>query len=195
VSAPWLAAVLHPLLQMAVMAPALLLAAPKEVCPRRLRLEWAAVLLASLAISTSPASYLFTLLILPVCLVWEALQRREDGLLLAALLFLYLAAGFPGWTTAGGTGWLALLAVPRLYALILAFLLTCTLLLRQQPGEAPACRRRTWAVGLSVILILSIAVGLRHQQGLYEDYQWRLAGPGEIPEILGSLHQTSKIVR
>jgi hypothetical protein len=102
VSAPWLAAVLHPLLQMAVMAPALLLAAPKEVCPRRLRLEWAAVLLASLAISTSPASYLFTLLILPVCLVWEALQRREDGLLLAALLFLYLAAGFPGWTTAGG---------------------------------------------------------------------------------------------
>ncbi len=109
--------------------------------------------------------------------------------------FFTLRRDFQDGQPRGGTGWLALLAVPRLYALILAFLLTCTLLLRQQPGEAPACRRRTWAVGLSVILILSIAVGLRHQQGLYEDYQWRLAGPGEIPEILGSLHQTSKIVR
>src|SRR5260370_1560517 len=122
VNAAWLFAVLHPLLQMAVMAPALLFAVPNETCPRRLRLEWPAVLLAILAISTSPASYLFTLLILPACLVWEALQREENYLPVAILLPLYVAAGLIGGATSGGGGRGAILAVltPFVLALLCA---------------------------------------------------------------------------
>ena len=94
VNAPWMFAVFHPLLQMAILAPALLLANPNETSPRQLHLEWAAVLLASLAISTSPGSYLFTLLILPACLILGSLQQEKPFLSFAILLPLYVAAGF-----------------------------------------------------------------------------------------------------
>jgi hypothetical protein len=180
VNAAWLFAVLHPLLQMAVMAPALLFAVPNETCPRRLRLEWAAVLLASLAISTSPASYLFTLLILPACLVWEALQRQENYLSVAILLPLYVAAGLIGGTNSGGEGWSALLAVPRLYALILLCVFTYALLIKQQPREGSRRDRPAWAVALGVVLMFSIAANFRHQQDLYTDYQWRISTPREV---------------
>jgi Glycosyltransferase family 87/WD40-like Beta Propeller Repeat len=180
VNAPWLFALLHPLLQMAVVAPALLLAVPKETCPRRVRLEWAAILLASLAISTSPASYLFTLLILLACLVLESLQREKPYLSLAILLPLYVAAGLLGRTNPGGEGWIALLAVPRLYVLILLCVFTYTLLLKQQPRENLKLDRSVWAVSLIAILAISIALNLRHQQGLYADYQWRISAPEGI---------------
>src|SRR5260370_14283138 len=69
--APWLFAVLLPLAQTLLFAPALLLAEPSDISPRRLYLGWSAVLLGSLVISTLPAGYHFTLLILPVCLMWN----------------------------------------------------------------------------------------------------------------------------
>jgi hypothetical protein len=180
VHAPWLFAVLHPLLQMAVLAPALLLAVPNETCPRRVRLEWAAILLASLAISTSPASYLFTLLILLACLVLESLQRESPYLSFAILMPLYVAAGLLGGANTGGEGWFALLAVPRLYVLILLCAFTYTLLLRQQPRENLKLDRSVWAVALIAILAFSIGSSLRHQQGLYADYQWRISAPKGI---------------
>jgi hypothetical protein len=92
--AAWLFPVVHPLLQMAVMAPVLLLAIPGESGSRRVRLEWVAILLASLTISTSPQSYQFTLLILPACVIAEALDRKKLYLSVAILLPVYLAAGY-----------------------------------------------------------------------------------------------------
>jgi hypothetical protein len=179
VNAPWLFAVFHPLLQMAVIAPALLLAVPREHCPQRIRLEWAAILLVTLAISTSPASYLFTLLILPVCLMWDSLEQKGSRILVAVLLSLYFAAGILGGSNQDGAGWSALLKVPRLYALILLCVLTYVLLLRQQP-RASLKFNISWAVALGVAMTFSIAANLRHQQGLYADYQWRIFTPNDV---------------
>ena len=178
VNAAWLFAVLHPILQMAVIVPALLLATPEEACPRRLRLEWAAILLASLAVSTSPASYLFTLLILPVCFLAESLQQEKIHL--AILLFLYIAAGFLGGINSGGEGWSALLMVPRFYALILLCVFTYTRLTKQQPLKSARRDRLAWVIALAVILTCNVIGNLRHQRGLYTDYQWRIHTPREV---------------
>jgi hypothetical protein len=179
-NAPWLFAVLHPLLQMAMIAPALLLAVPNDVSPRRIRLEWATIILVSLALSTSASSYLFTLLILPACFVIESLQRDKRYLSIATLLAIYLAAGILGGTNSGGEGWSALLAVPRLYVAILLCVFSYILLLRQQPTEGTRLDRPAWATALLVLMAFRIAGGLRHQQGLYADYQWRISAPDRM---------------
>lgn len=177
--APWLYAVLLPLIQMAMIAPALLLAVPDGQCPRRNRLEWSAILLVTLAISTSPASYLFTLLILPVCLIWGALEQQGGRISVAVLLSLYFVAGILGGSDHGGDGWSALFNVPRLYALILLCAFIYLLLIKQKP------RRNLkldlpWVAALGVIMTLSIVANLRRQQGLYADYQWRISTPKDV---------------
>jgi Glycosyltransferase family 87/WD40-like Beta Propeller Repeat len=180
INAPWLFAVLHPLLQMALIAPALLLAVSSKTCPRRVRLEWAAIILASLAISTSPASYLFTLLILPVCLILESLQLDNSGLWVALLLPLYAEAGFLRGTSEGREGWIVLLGVPRLYALILLCVFAYALLIRPEQREAASLDRRAWGFALAMLLVFNIVSGLHHQRGLYADYQWRIPAPKQI---------------
>jgi hypothetical protein len=177
IDAPWLFAALHPLLQMALIAPALLLAMPNDACPRHVRLEWAVISLASLAISTSPASYLFTLLILPVCLLWGALQDNGRNHWAAILLVLYTTAGFVGGANHGGEGWIALLGVPRLYVMILLCIFAYAILIRQNPSGSAKRDRLAWSMALITILIYSIASNLHRQQGLYADYQWRLSVP------------------
>jgi hypothetical protein len=180
VNIPWMFSVLHPLLQMAVMAPAILLAVPDEHCPRRVRLEWAAVLLASLVISTSPASYLFTLLILPVALILGLLREEGKHLWAAALLSLYVAAGFLGGKSNAGEGWAALAAVPRLYALILLTVFSYLVLLRLYQYKTSKRDQALWTFALVAVLILSVVTNLRHQQGLYADYEWRIAERAEV---------------
>jgi hypothetical protein len=171
---------LHPLLLMAVMAPAILLVAPREHSFQRVQLEWAAVLLASLAISTSPASYLFTLLILPVVLIWGSLQQRGKSLLVAILLLLYVAAGSLGGKSSGGDGWDALIEVPRLGALLLLVGLSYLISLRQYPFKQSGRELALWVVALLTFLMFNIATNLHHQQGLYADYKWRIAEPPGI---------------
>jgi Glycosyltransferase family 87/WD40-like Beta Propeller Repeat len=173
-NAPWLFAVLHPLFQMAVVAPALLLAAPNETSPQRVRLEWAALLLASLAISTSPSSYLFTLLILPACLLLESIQH-ESRIWTAILLPLYAITGYLSGNNDRGEGWAALFAVPRLYAILLLCAFAYALLIKQQPRRRMRVNQPAWAAALAAVLIFNIASNLRHQQGLYVDYQHRIA--------------------
>jgi len=182
--APWLFAVLHPVLQMAVLAPALFLTIPDKTCQqpaclRRVRVEWAAILLASLAISTSPQSYQFTLLILPACVVLEALQPEANRIFVAILLLLFTATGIVSGTDHVGPGWAALLGVPRLYILILSCALVYALLIRQQPDQVSKRDRIAWAAALGVMLIVAILGNLRHQQGLYDDYKWRIPIPDE----------------
>ena len=179
-NAPWLLAVLHPLLQLVVFAPAFLLATPQHACLQKVRLEWAAFLLACLTISTSPASYDFTLLILPMCFLWEALQSQKRHLAMAVLLFLYLAVGYPAWKTTGGAGWLALLGVPRLYAMLLLCMFSYVVLWRQDRGEGSARDMWMWSAALACGVALNITLGLRHQEGLYRDYPDRLSSPKEM---------------
>jgi Glycosyltransferase family 87/WD40-like Beta Propeller Repeat len=180
INAPWLLATLHPLLQMAVMAPALLLAVPSETSPRRVRLEWAAISLVGLAISTSSTSYLFTLLILPVCLLWKELQDKGRNLWRAILLVLYISAGFVGGTNLGGEGWIALLKVPRLYVILLLCVFASAALIAQKPSGSAKRDRLAWSIALATILTISITSNLRRQQGLYADYQWRIPLSKEV---------------
>jgi hypothetical protein len=185
VNVPWMFSLLHPLLQMVVVAPAILLIAPDDHSPGRVRLEWAAILLASLAISTSPASYLFTLLILPVALIAGSLREEGNHLWAAVLLSLYVAVGFAGGKSGGGEGWAALVAVPRLYVLILLVMFSYLILLRLYQHKDSKGDRTLWTFALLAVSILGVATNLRHQQGLYADYKWRIAEP---PEVLMASH-------
>jgi hypothetical protein len=180
ISAPWLFAVLHPVLQLALMAPALLFTIPNDRSPRRLRLEWAAILLVSLAVSTSSTSYLFTLLILPVSLLWASLQGEGKTRWTAVLLSLYVMAGFAGGANSRGEGWFALLGVPRLYVIVLLCVFAYAALIRQEPHRNAKRDRLAWSMALGTILIFNIASNLRRQQSLYVDYQWRIPVPKEV---------------
>ena len=177
--AAWMFAVLHPVLQMAVMAPALLLAAPKESGSKRVALEWAAILLASITISTSPEGYLFTLLIFPACVVLGMVEARRSYLQSLAVIAVYFIAGYLSGSKHNWDGWSALLAVPRLYALLVCCALMYALLMRQR-GESSKTERLAWAAALGVVAMISIAANLRHQRGLYEDYSWRIATPQSV---------------
>jgi hypothetical protein len=177
---PWMFSVLHPLLQMAVLAPALLFTVPGERRPSRVQLEWAVIVLASLTISTSATSYLMTLLILPVALVWNVLEREGRHLWGALLLLLYVAAGFVGGRAGGGEGWAALLSVPRLYLLILLAVLAYVVLRDPLSVRASRQDRMIWSFGLITVLILSVGANLRHQRGLYADYEWRIPEPKDV---------------
>jgi hypothetical protein len=176
--APWLFAVLHPLLQVLIVAPVLLLSSSSRTSSGQIRLEWAAMLLAILTISTMPGSYVFTLLILPVCLLWEELQTQRRPWATRTLLVLYLAAGFPLWKHSQNFGWHSLLGVPRLYALIGLCAIGCYLL--WQPVRTSKWFGRdeamwSWAIGCT--FLVAVAVGLHHSHGLYADYSARLAIP------------------
>ena len=79
-SSPLLYALLQPTLQMLVFAPAVLLIRRNIRSPEQILLEWSALLTASLAISTSPASYQFILMAFPTCVLAAILlQRRQYG--------------------------------------------------------------------------------------------------------------------
>ncbi len=160
--------------QTLLFAPALLLADPGNENPDRLNLEWSAVLLGSLAISTVPAGYHFTLLILPVCLIWLAGQRFFGRAETATLLFLYAAIGYPGWKAIGTMSPWALLSVPRLYLVVLLCAFAYWLLAKQKRNAKHSRDTWLWAGVFASSLLLSIVTGLRHQRGLYVDYFWRL---------------------
>lgn len=179
VNAPWLFAVLHPLLQMALVAPALLLILPRDHSDLRLRVEWAAILLVSVAISTSASSYLLTLLILPICLIFASLLRKDLRGSIVVLLALYILAGFLGGSN-DGAGWSVLLAVPRFYALVALCIFTYRVLVQQTREERIGFDCFAWAAGLLVALMFSIAGNLRSQRGLYADTQLDLSIPKDI---------------
>ena len=189
INLPWMFAVLHPVLMMAILAPSILLVVPGEYSARRIRIEWASVLLASLAISTSPASYLFTLLILPVVLIWKLLHKERKHGWTVCLLVLYVAAGVLGGKADSGNGWVALLGVPRLYVLIaLAFLsyLVLQRFVRQEESRfEPRTERTLWIVTLIAVVAVGIITSLKHQRGLYADYKWRISEPAGL---LSSTH-------
>jgi Glycosyltransferase family 87/WD40-like Beta Propeller Repeat len=193
VHAAWLFAVLLPLAQTVLFAPALLLAEPSDD-PKRLNLEWSAVLLGSLAISTLPAGYHFTLLILPVCLMWSAVENRLGLTGITVFLALYAAIGYPGWKTIGAMSPWALLSVPRLY-LVVALCFFAYWLLASQKQETGRSRDRwLWGGAFALLMLLNIASGLRRQNELYADYQWRLPTEGSTLQANGPAIQNDTIL-
>jgi hypothetical protein len=124
-------------------------------------------LLAILTLTPLPASYHFTVLILPVAVLCAQLRESQRWNLLAFVVFLYLAVGYPGWNTSPTEGWAALWHVKRLYALVL---LTSVAFYLVRNDEWP----RWWAAGAAVAVCVSMAAGLRHQRNLFDDYRYRI---------------------
>jgi hypothetical protein len=184
-NAPLAFAVLGPFLQMAILAPAILLIHPEED-RRSIPLEWSVLLCATLAISTSPASYNFTLLILPITVLCAWLLPRRPLLALVAIL-LYLGIGYPSWNTSNVDGLRAILHEPRLFLLIALTFLSCLVLGARRAckpaGVGPALslagsthpsRNMPWIVSLGLLTVLSIFIAVHHQHNLDADYPYRL---------------------
>ncbi len=114
---PWHFSVLSyslllPALQMLVMAPAVLLIRRDDTSQTRILLEWSALITASLAVSTIPASYNFVLMVLPMCVLTAILLERKRFGWLAALVIAYIGIGFPMPSPARVAGLAILLFVP-----------------------------------------------------------------------------------
>jgi hypothetical protein len=168
--APLMFAVAGPVLQMLILAPTMLLVGrlkDRQWVP----LEWSLLLAATLTISTSPASYNFTLLILPVAALCGQCDWRKA--LLALLLFVGI--GYPGWNTANADGLGAVLHEPRLLLLI-AFTVLCASVLwdRQRKTAEPPPERLIWMLSFGVVTGLAIMAAVLQQHNLEADYPYRL---------------------
>jgi len=93
----------------------------------RVRLEWSAYIVGLLAISTMPASYQFTLVILPMAIMVAALVEEKRFQMLVLLLVFYFGICFPLWRS-DFDGGMAFLALPRLYLSIALCLFSYALL-------------------------------------------------------------------
>src|SRR5262249_17791176 len=157
--------------QLLILASVVFLVSPKDVSKATVNLEWSAFTVALLTISTLPASYHFTLLILPATVLAAWYLRESKDALLSLLLVVYLGIGFPAWPHGTADGWHALIAVPRLYLLLLLIGMCCvTLYCKNRTTGSIWIDRRAWAVAFFVLLAFQILAGLRHQRGLHDLY-------------------------
>lgn len=113
-TSPLAFALLLPILQMATLAPAILLIEKENRTRSRVLLEWSALLTASLAISTIPASYNFVLMAFPACVAIAILLRKKQYGWLTVVIVAYLGIGFPVPDPHGISRPEVLLYMPRL---------------------------------------------------------------------------------
>jgi hypothetical protein len=134
-------------------------------------LEWSALITAALAISTMPASYHFTLMPFPVCVLGAALWRRARYGWLAALAIAYLGIGFP-MPNRFHAGLSALLYVPRLPLMVAVLLGHYALLLKDQEKKSLrwAWSEWAWLALMAVATIASIRSTLRQQTAVRSEY-------------------------
>jgi hypothetical protein len=177
-------AVLMPLLQMLVLAPAVLLiwrGDERRADKRRERvlMEWSAIVTMALAVSTMPALYHFVLMVFPVCVMAGMLLRQRQYGWLAALAVAYLGIGFPLPIPAGVTGLAVLLYVPRLW-LTLAVLAGIYVWLWRDEARirsrnwAPDWERFAWAAAMMLAVVVSIVTTLRVEREERTEYAYRL---------------------
>ncbi len=175
-SSPLCYALLLSALQILLLAPAILLIHREDNTRDRILLEWSALLTASLAISTIPASYNFVLMVLPVCILGAMLVRRRWYVWLAVLVFVYLGIGYPMPSPHRMLGPAVLLYVPRL-PLMLALLLGIYLLLwrdRAARGTSRDWTRYAWAAAMAISVIFSAFSTFHRERAMRREYAYRL---------------------
>ena len=175
-NSPLCYALLQPTLQALALAPAILLIRMQDRTRPRILLEWSALLVASLAISTSPASYNFVLLALPVCVLAALLLQRKRYGWLGVLLIVYLGIGFPMSSPTSMVGPKILLYVPRL-PLTLALLLGIYILLwrDQWPGDSSwDWTHYAWTAAMAASLIFGVRSSLYLERAMRQEYAYRL---------------------
>ena len=171
--------VLQPLLQMLLLAPAILLIRREENSASRIVLEWSALLTASLAISTIPASYNFVLMVLPACVLAAILvQRRRYGWLLA-LLVAYIGIGFPMPAPTSVRGMEILLYTPRLPLMIGVLAGIYALLWFGSPAKGlfRDWSRIAWATAMTASVAFTIHSTFVRERAMRQEYAYRLPIP------------------
>ncbi len=107
----------------------------------------------------------------------------------AALLVLYVAIGYPGWKTIGSMSPWTIFSVPRLYLVILLCFACYWLLASKKSHRRQNRETWLWAGAFVLLMLLNIASGLHHQNGLYADYQWRLPTSASMLQANGPVTQ------
>lgn len=174
-------ALLAPALQMLVLAPAILLIRRDNDSDERILLEWSALLTASLAVSTIPASYNFVLMIFPVCVLASRLLRAGSYGWLTALILTYLGIGFPLPVPNRPLGLALLLYVPRL-PLMLAILFAIYAILWHESRNrslSPDWSRYAWATAMAVSVIFGTRSTVRLERAERQEYLYRLPLQGQ----------------
>jgi hypothetical protein len=172
-----------PLLQMLVLAPAVLLIWREDKRRERVLMEWSAIVTMALAVSTMPALYHFVLMIFPVCVMAGMLLRRRRYGWLAALAVAYLGIGFPLAVPAGVTGLAVLLWIPRLWLMLAVLAAIYIWLWRDETAHETQDReeiriehweRYAWAAAMAAAVIVSTVKTLRVEEAERTEYAFRL---------------------
>jgi len=187
-------ALLQPTLQMLILAPAILFIRKRDQSPDRILLEWSALLTASLAISTMPASYHFVLMVLPVCVLGKELLRRRWYGRLGALLIAYLGIGFPMPSPGKAIGPAILLSTPRLFLMVAVLFGFYALLWRDRPARNPSestswdWSQYIWAAAIAASTVIAVFSTLHLQRAVRQEYAYRL--PLETQALLENAPQS-----
>ena len=191
-SSPLCYALLLPTIQTLAMAPAILLIRRGSYTRDRILLEWSALLTASLAVSTIPASYNFVLMVFPVCVVAAELLRHRWYAWIAGLLVAYVGIGFPMPSPHGMTGLWVLLYVPRL-PLMFAMLFGIYALLWRDISSAYPSRdwtRYAWAAAMAVSAVVGTLSTFHMERAVRQEYLYRL--PLQDQGLLNTAARTSE---
>jgi hypothetical protein len=178
---PWHASVLCfslllPLLSMLLLAPAILLIQKDDRSPSRILLEWSALLTASLAVSTIPASYNFVLMAMPMSVLCAILLERRLYAWLAAALIAYVGVGFPFPVPAHVNGLAILVFTPRLWLMIALLLGMYALLMHGDPDKSSSrdWTRLVWAAAMLISVAFTARSTYSRERAVREEYAYRL---------------------
>ena len=199
-------AILQPTCQALIVLPFLWLLSPTRSGVMRDKMEWAAYTALLLILSTSPASYDFSLLILTAILALDYLSvkvRRGEA---TALVLLYAFTCFPvyKWAPRFPQGWEIILAMPRLWGMTGLWICILVIMTRKEYG-AVRPRLRSMETGVfAIIFIALIALGAginrSRLKGQFTNYATRLVStPGSQfagePAVAGETIMFTKMVR
>jgi hypothetical protein len=175
-NSPLLYALLQPVLQMLVLAPAILLIRRNDRTPERIVIEWIGLLTASLAISTIPASYNFVLMVFPVCVLAALLIERGMNRWLIALIVAYLGIGFPMPAPQRPMGPAILFFTPRLFLMVAVLVAIYLLLLRTPRIQSTRgdWSRYAWASVMVAAVLLNVHSTLQREQAIRQEFAYRV---------------------
>ncbi|MGB6689837.1 MAG: glycosyltransferase 87 family protein [Terracidiphilus sp.] len=175
-NSPLIYALLLPTIQMAALAPAILLIRLGDRSESRILLEWSALLVAALAVSTIPASYNFVLLAFPVCVLTAILLRRKKYSWLVLLLITYLGIGLPMPASHEYEGPRILLYVPRLFLSLALLIGIYAMLWRDGVVKKPRSEwsQFAWATVMVGLVAYSVVSTFRLERAVRQEYAYRL---------------------
>ena len=168
--------ILLPLVSMVTLAPAILLIRKADSSPTRVLLEWSALLTASLAVSTVPASYNFVLITLPACVVSAILLQRQRYAWLAAFATAYIGVCFPVPTPAHAVGLRIFLYTPRLPLVVTMLVGIYALLWNDKPVEEHirSWSNYAWAAIMFFAVVVNIHSTWARESAIRREYAYRL---------------------